>query len=522
VVFEGKIHNLDEIKKLLGTDYRFRTECSGEALVYLYDKYRDAFLDAVNGKFAFALWDERSHRLLLGRDRLGIEPLFYCDDGKRLIFSSSLRALSGTGWVTKQLNYPTVLRYLLNGYSPADETFLDKVYKLPAGHILSCNGSEPSIKKYWHLSFAETDLKSEEEFREQSLSLLEDAIRIRLVPNGSPGAFLTGGTDSSAIVCLASKMLNEQIVTLSYRCDGVSDDESVYAKRVAQRCGTKHFEIRYCPEDLFLMSRAVEWMNEPFSDMGVEIAGYLLGHAAKGKTSYVLSGEGGKAILGSLATGPSVYSERLDYGRKRNYTLQELRELCSEEVMTHCEIDKMGERLFLYDKEPDKAEQLSAGSYLDYQAPVGFHLHRLGLLRAFGVESRSPLLDHRLVECAVKIPSRLKTRGVEDAKCVYNNMLEGLVPGEILNGRPKLAYNIPMKNWLRENGRIKEWIIDTLSDSCFKQRDLFRAGAVQRMVEEHMRKTHDHSNRLWGLMVLELWLREFFRGSGTESATCSK
>jgi asparagine synthase (glutamine-hydrolysing) len=565
LVFEGKIHNLKEVKKLLGSDYRFRTECSGEALVYLYDKYHDAFLDQVNGKFAFALWDEQNHRLLLGRDRLGIEPLFYFDDGKRLIFSSSLRAISRTGWLPKQLNHKALLEYLLYCYSPAQETFVENIYKLPPGHLLSCNGSGTSIKKYWHLSFAETQLKSEEEYREEILSLIEDAIRIRLAPNGSPGVFLSGGTDSSTIVCLTSKMLSEPIVTLSFRCEGVSYDESAYARFVAQRCGTSHYETRYRPDDLWLMSRAVEWMDEPFCDIGIEIATYLLGHTASGKVSYVFSGEGGdelfaghpvyvadklaavadrfpRAIVNPLARalqripdsdekknfqvkvkrfayGLSFQPELLSHRWRIYYTPQELREVCSEDFIAHCDMDKMYDGILKYNKEADGADPLSCSLYSDYQTLVDFYLRRLGLLRAFRVESRLPLLDHRLVECAAKIPSRLKIRGVGDTKYIYKKVLEGLVPREILYDRPKLGHSVPMKNWLREDGRVKEWMIDTLSDNCFRQRNLFRPSVVQRMIREHVRKTHNHSHRLWGLIVLELWMRDFFRSSRDQIAS---
>jgi asparagine synthase (glutamine-hydrolysing) len=557
VVFEGKIYNLQEIKKLLGTDYKFRTECSGEALVYLYDKYQDAFLDRVNGNFAFALWDKKNHRLLLGRDRLGIEPLFYFDDGKRLIFSSSLRAISGTGWVTKQLNHEAVLQYLLYCYSPAQETFLEKIYKLPPGHILSCNGSGSSIKQYWRLSFAESQLKSEEEYREEILSLIADAIRVRLAPKDSPGVFLSGGTDSSTIVCLASKMLSEPMVTLSFRCDGVSYDESAYARLVAQRCGTAHFEIRYRPDDLWLMSRAVESMDEPFCDIGIEIATYLLGHTAKGKVSYVFSGEGGDELFGGhpvyIADKLAAVADRLpraivnplaralqripDNDQKKNlqvkvkrfayglsfqpellshrwriyYTPQELRGVCSKDFLAHCDMDKMYDGVLRHNREADGADPLSRSLYSDYQTLVDFYLRRLRLLRAFRVESRLPLLDHRLVECAAKIPSRLKIRGLGDTKYIYKKVLAGIVPREILYDRPKLGHSVPMKNWLRQNERIKEWMIETLSDGCFGQRNFFSPGVVQRMIEEHLRKTHNHSHRLWGLIVLELWLRDFFR-----------
>jgi len=153
LVFEGKVYNIADIKKLLGTEHRFTTTCSGEALAHLYEKYREDFLAQVNGKFTFALWDEINQRLILGRDRLGIEPLFYVDDGKRLIFGSSLRAILATGWICKRLNHEAMLQYLLYCYNPGDETLLRGIHRLPAGHIMSVERSGTSIKRYWRLSF---------------------------------------------------------------------------------------------------------------------------------------------------------------------------------------------------------------------------------------------------------------------------------------------------------------------------------------------------------------------------------
>src|SRR5213593_4909533 len=204
VMNQGKIHNVDEIRGWLGSGCRFRTGCSGEALAHLYEKSQDGFLDRVNGKFAFALWDGRNEKLLLGRDHLGVESLFYFRDGRRLIFSSSLRAILATGWVDKQLNHEAVLQYLLYCYNPGTETFLRGVHSLPPGHVLSANGSAVSIRRYWRLGFAEDHEKTVDQHCDEILDRIRNAIRIRLEPGRPPGIFLSGGTDSSAIASLSS------------------------------------------------------------------------------------------------------------------------------------------------------------------------------------------------------------------------------------------------------------------------------------------------------------------------------
>ncbi len=553
LVFEGKIYNLQEVEERLGSGHRLRTDGSGEALVHLYEKYGERFLENVNGKFAFALWDDRDQKLILGRDHLGIESLFYVDDGDRLVFGSSLRAMLAAGMVERKLNHEAVLQYLIYCYNPADHTFVRNVYKLPAGHTLSFNGSGASIKPYWRLSFAETNVATEEQYREEVLDLIRDAIRIRLEPDRSPGVFLSGGTDSSAIVSLTSAMCPEPLKTFSFRCEGRSYDESGYARLVAQRFGADHTEVPYDPDRLSLISKAVESMDEPFCDIGIEMATFLLGQAAQGRVSYVFSGEGGDELFAghpvyvadkvaavvdllpramvspvaralqmipdsdqkrslqvklkrfaySLSFPPQLLSHRW----RAYYTPQELGKLCTPEFMAQCDPDNMFEGMMRYTREADGKDRLSRSLYSDYHTLVDFYLRRLGLLRNFSIESRLPLMDYRLVEYAAKVPSNLKIKGLSDTKYIYRKILEGVVPNEILYDRPKLGHSVPMKNWLREDAGVREWVGDILSNGALRDSGFFRPEYVQQMVDTHQRKTHNNSHRLWGLSVLALWLQ---------------
>jgi asparagine synthase (glutamine-hydrolysing) len=555
VLCEGKIHNAAELRRALGSKYRFRTDCSGEVFAHLYETDPQGFLDRVNGKFAFALWDERNQKLILGRDRLGIEPLFYHTDGTRLIFGSSLRGIFATGCVRKELNHQALLQYLLYCYNPGAETLLRNVYKLPAGHILSCNGFGIALQRYWRLSFAEPRVKTEAQYREEILNLIEDAIRIRLETHRPLGALLSGGTDSSTIVSLASRMCSQPLRTFSFRCEGRTYDESRYARLVAQRYGSQHTEIPYRPEHLTLISEAVAAMDEPFCDIGIEIGTYLLGQAAAGQVSYVFSGEGGDELFGghpvyiadklaaivdhlpqsvvsplaralqripdsdqknnlqvklkrfaySLAFPPELLSHRW----RIYYTPAELRELCTEDFLEHCDIAHMFDSVLKHSGETDGRDLLSRSLYSDYHTLVDFYLRRLGLLRTFSIESRLPFLDHRLVEYAAQVPARLKIRRLSETKYIYKKALESVLPEEILYNRPKLGHSVPMKNWLRHGHGVREWVVDVLSEGAFKDRGLFRTACVQRLVDEHARKTHNHSHRLWGLTVLGLWLKSW-------------
>jgi asparagine synthase (glutamine-hydrolysing) len=551
--FEGKLYNFADLQATAGIGPPVDASRTGKVLPYLYQQYGEHFLDRVNGKFAFALWDDRNQKLILGRDRLGIEPLFYHNDQNRLVFSTSLRGLLATGWVPKELNHEAVLQYLLYCYNPGVETFLQGVRKLPAGHLLAIDSSGMSLKRYWRLSFTELEEKREEEYRDELLDLIENAIRVCLSPDQLPGILLSGGTDSSTIVSLTSRMATKPLRTFSFRCAGRSYDESRYARLVAQRFGTEHTEIPYEADDLRLISAAVRSMDEPFCDLGIEIATYLLGQAAHGKVTYVFSGEGGDELFGGhpvyvadkvaavvdcfprmltdsltqllqkipdsdqkknfqvklkrFAYSLSFPSEILSHRWRVYYTPKELLELCTEDFLAGCDVRHLFDGMLEYSGETKGLDALSRSLYSDYHTLVDFYLRRLGLLRAFGIESRLPLLDCRLVEYAAKIPSRMKLRGVSDTKYIYKKILEGVLPREILYNRPKLGHSVPMKNWLRENAKLQQWVEEILSESSLVKRGFFRSSMVRQMLEEHRSMRHNHSHRLWGLVVLELWLR---------------
>jgi asparagine synthase (glutamine-hydrolysing) len=550
--FEGKLYNATELQRSLGITPR--TDCSGEILVDLYTKYGDRFLDQVNGQFAFALWDQRQQKLILGRDRFGIQPLFYSYQQGRLIFGSSLRSLLKTGWIPKQLNSQIVLEYLLYCYNPSQQTFIEAVQKVPASHFLSFNGTELSLHRYWNLSFAEQHQKTEAQYCEEIPALMEDAVRSRIDSSRKLGVFLSGGIDSSSMLSLASRFSTEPLSTFSFRCAGRSYDESSYARYMAEQFGTRHTEVQYQPEDLSTITAIVQAMDEPFCDIGIEIGTYLLGQAAQKKVDYIFSGEGGDELFGGhpvytadkvamwvdwiprslshpimqllqkipdsdqkknlqvklkrFAYSLSFSPELLSHRWRIYYTPQELQDLCTLDFLSQCNLEKLFDSMVQYSEAADGDDGLSRSLYSDYWTLVNFYLRRLELLRSFGIDNSLPLLDYRLVEYAAKIPSSLKLRGFSDAKYIYKQALKGIVPDKILFDRPKLGHSVPMKNWLRDRPEVQKWMVEILSDAQFQQRGLFSDGFVQRLIHEHLQKSHNHSHRLWSLLVLELWFRE--------------
>jgi asparagine synthase (glutamine-hydrolysing) len=218
--------------------------------------------------------------------------------------------------------------------------------------------------------------------------------------------------------------------------------------------------------------------------------------------------------LKRFAYGLAFPPELLSHRWRVYYTPAELRELCTGDFLAECDMQELFDPMFKYTREVDGKDPLSRSLCSDYQTLVDFYLRRLSLLRQYSIESRLPLLDHRLVEYGAKIPSALKIRHMSETKYIYKKIVEGVLPSEILHNRPKLGHSVPMKNWLREDASLREWIRDMLGSEFLKKRGFFRDGIVQRMVDEHVQKSHNHSHRLWGLMVLECWLGSWFDRGG--------
>jgi asparagine synthase (glutamine-hydrolysing) len=191
------------------------------------------------------------------------------------------------------------------------------------------------------------------------------------------------------------------------------------------------------------------------------------------------------------------------------YKPQEFSQLCTSDFLSACHLDRIFDSMLKHTQDTDGLDCLSRSLYSDYWTLVSFYLRRLELLQAFGIENRLPLLDHRLVEYAAKIPSHLKIRGFSDIKYIYKQALVGLLPDEILFNRPKLGHSVPMKNWMREDALIQTWMEEILCKSTIESRGLFNADFIKRSLDEHLRKTHNHSHRLWSLLVLELWIRTY-------------
>lgn len=523
-------------------------------------------LHGLDGQFAIAWWNARDGRLTLIRDRFGMEPLCYAQADGQLVFGSRARDVAVMLGSAPAISMQGLVEYLTYCYLPGDATLFAGIERVPAGAIVESSAATGAARtsSWYRLSFAEPTSADEAEIATRYRELLEASV-VRRLSDSRTGVFLSGGMDSSSVATFARKHSSSEISSFSFRCVGASFDESPYARELARELGIRHTEVDYGEQQSLEVTAAVEAMDMPFCDIGIEIGTWLLAKAASSNVDYLLTGDGGdelwashpvyaaqkimrwydrmpipRALRGALVRSLALVK---DSDKKRNlpvvlkrilpepafpnelkhfrwrmyYTFDSMRALLSPalaDALRAVDPFRPVTDAFADYQGPD--DGLSACLYSDYRSVSSFYFSRLFLARSFGLETRLPFYDRDLVEFGARIPAHLKLEGVERTKRLFRVAMEGVLPDVINHRKDKLGHSVPFKNWLRERGPLSEQIAATLASQSFVGRGLFRQAAVARMLDEHRARRHNHSHRIWALFMLEHWLRRHF---DTASAT---
>lgn len=516
-----------------------------------------AALADVDGGFAIAWLDGRAGRLHLVRDRFGIEPLFYAELDRSMLFGSRLRDLRATGALPGGLDGRGLAEFLTYCYVPGDATLDRGVRRLPPGGWLEIEPERGVVRRerWYRLSFADPLTDGEADIAGEFRRHLEDAV-VRRLDRSPFGVLLSGGMDSSSVLTFARRHRQGRILTFGFRCGGASFDESVYARGLAEVMRTEHVEVDYGEPQSLLAQDIVREMEVPFCDAGINVGTWLLGQAAGGRVDHVLTGDGGDELW---ASHPVYAAQRLlrlyerlpvpqlvrrsllraadmlaDSDQKRDlrvklkrilpadglprglgpfrwrayYAPAGLQALLTPEatalVAGH---DPFRSVLDAYQGYDGPDDDLSPHLYNDYATTSSYYFQRLGLLRRFGIEARVPFYDKALVEFGARIPARLKLEGLERTKRLFRSAMQGVLPDVITQRKDKLGHSIPLKNWLRAPGELSAWVDGMLAPEVTRRRGLIRPEAIARMRDEHRRRRHNHSHRLWALAILEAWLQ---------------
>ncbi len=559
-VFAGRIYNEKELRDEIATDgvQAAQTENITELLLHLYRRVGVDFLNRIDGKFSLALWDHARQMVILSRDRFGIEPLYYYLDSQSLVFSSSTDSILKYTNKSRTLDHSSLARYALFNFNPGLHTIYQDIKKLRPAYYMSVGTHTQSTESYWSLSFKTRQVDSEEHIAEELLGYLRQAVTRRLDSDSGPGIFVSGGMDSSTILGLTHEKVAVPLRTYSYRCQSESFDESHYARRMAEFANTTHQELVYGPQDVALMRDIVQSMNEPFCDVGINIATHILGRSAASSDSYVLTGDGGDELFGGHpiyeADKIAKYAEVIprpirqglngllsfipDSDKKKPlsvklkrfiessllspallshrwriyYQFHELKQLFVSDFSKNFREDHVYQEIFDFNAEGDGDDDLSRSLYSDYQTIIDFYLRRNDLNRCFSLETRYPLFDHQLVEFCASLPTDLKIRGWFDTKYIFKKAMENVLPREIVHREDKLGHSIPLKNWMRDDPKVQSFVMNYLNDGVIKKRGIFNPQFVQSLVNEHMAKRRNNSHRLWGLAVFEMWMQEHHDG----------
>lgn len=568
LVFNGEIYNFRILRAELERHLSFHGHSDTEVILGGFTIWGiRATVDKLNGMFAFAVWDRMTRTLILGRDRFGEKPLYYGRLGGKFLFGSELKALRAVAGFQASIDRGALSLFMRHGYIPAPYTIYHGISKLEPGSLLEVRGSVPAEPvRYWSaMAHAEQGASaplsgSEEHLEEQVHELLYDAVGLRMNADVPLGAFLSGGIDSSLVLALMQAQSTRAVKSFSIGFSDSQYNEAKYAKQVSSHLGSEHTELYVSARDaLEVIPKLPKIYDEPFADSS-QIPTYLVSDLARRSVTVSLSGDGGDELFGGysryaalaniwsrLQKTPlsarklgafmmsAIAQERWDIvfkvagpllpskfrvsrpGEKLHKLASALECNSTDEVYIQLvSIWSDPSRVVLNGYEPFtpltgrlqssitdpglRAMQLDTVTYLPDD--ILTKVDRAAM--AVSLETRVPLLDHRLYELAWRLPLSLRNRPGA-GKFVLRKILERYIPRSLFD-RPKMGFGVPIGNWLR--GPLRDWGEDLLATPALRSQGLLDVDVVRDAWHEHISGRADHAAKLWNVLMLQAWLEE--------------
>lgn len=557
IVFNGEIYNFLELRKSLEEKkHIFTTHSDTEAIVHLYEEYGEKSVELLQGMFAFAIWDKPRQTLFIARDRIGIKPLYYFYDGKKLIFASEIKAiLAYDNTIDRELDYTAINDYLTYSFIPSPKSIFKKIRKLDAGHYLVVRPGEQTlhIKKYWDISFAGKLDLDEDSIQEQIRENLRIAVQSHLISDVPLGAFLSGGIDSSAVVAAMSKIINEPVKTCSIGFDHQQFSELPYAQKIADLYKTDHTEYIVRPDPENFLNKLLYHYDEPFADSSA-LPSYYLSKMTRQKVTVALSGDGGdenfagyrryifdclenriRATLPSFIRKP-VFSLLANLYPKADWLPQIFRaktlfqnvsrdsfpayfntvsiykdsfleKIVTAEFKRHLGDYQSGSVMQKYYDTADSNHYLDKVLYTEIKTflPDDYLVKVDRASMANALEVRVPLLDHKFMEFTAKIPPDLKLKG-SVTKYIFKRALEPLLPDSILY-RKKQGFEIPVDAWLRKE--IKGYVEGILFAKDTFISTVITHEYIRKIWDQHQSGLKNYGANLWLVFLLESWHKKY-------------
>jgi asparagine synthase (glutamine-hydrolysing) len=488
--YNGEVYNhADTRRELERRGHRYRTKSDTESIVHAYEEWGDDCVHRLRGMFAFALWDSRRRRLLLVRDRLGVKPLYWTQQGDTLIFGSEIKAILQHGLVRAEARIDAIPELLSTRSLAGTETLFRDIHRLAPGHLLAFEDSRVQIRQYWDVPIGERDQSMHRaevvpRFRE----LLEESVRLRLMSDVPLGVFLSGGIDSSAIAAIMARLIDRPLQTFSVAFRDRAFSELDYSRQVAHAIGANSHEVVIDDHDFFDALPKLIWHeDEPIAHPS-SVPLYFVSRLAKQHVTVVLTGEGSDELLAGYGKYPRMlwnwragslyervlparvrqsiasrfvpqlpgalrrYAQRSFLGVNRtpddmffdnfaSIRLRDQRTLLTDAVLAASARAYVDSRAY-FERPPQNSTLLDRLLYADIKTYlVELLMKQDQMSMAASVESRVPFLDHHLVEFSARLPDEWKLSGLT-TKRVLRLAMNGVLPKSILN-RPKMGFPVP-------------------------------------------------------------------------------
>lgn len=557
LVFNGCIYNYLELRReLVSLGHKMHTYSDTEVVLAAYIQWGEKCLDRFNGMFAFAVWDGQKRRLFCARDRIGIKPFYYTEVDGVFLFGSEIKALLASGLVERKASSSGLQDYLSLQFCLQDKTLFDNIKKLEPGYFMIVELGEDGgqlkthYKQYWDINFSIDDKSTEEQFIDSLSALIEDAISIQLRSDVPIGAHLSGGLDSSTVVCHATTLLGGASFSTftGTFSEGPEFDESRYAKLVASHTGANYHEVGIPGSEFAdILPKLIWHMDEPVAGPGL-IPQYYVSKLASENVKVVLGGQGGDELFIGYARYLVAYLEKCLNGAIYETSDETKYAVSLESILPNLPVLKqyrpMLQRFWktgLFDNDDkryfsliDRSEGMSSllnpsifdNSYSPFESfqkifnNEGLHslVNRISyfdikaslpaLLQvedrtsmSVSIESRVPLLDHRIVELMGRVPPNIKFAGGR-LKHLFKEAVKHKVPEKVFERKDKMGFPVPLNHWYQ--GVAKDFVMDTLLSKKAKERGFFNVSEI----EFHLQKNHEFSRVIWGLLCLELWFQK--------------
>jgi len=550
ITFNGEIYNHLELRgELEELGHRFHSHSDTETVLHAFVEWDTNCFSRLRGMFAVALWTKSSRRLVLARDRMGIKPLYIARRGEDLFFGSELKTIFVHPEFERRLSFAGLECYLSLNYIPCPWTMVEGIEKLPPGQWLEWRDGNVRAESYWNLPAGPIRERSLGAACEELDTLLQQSVREHLLSDVPLGLWLSGGIDSSTVLHYAATASAKPIRTLSISFLGRSFDETAYIRAAAKQYQTAHteFDLNADADLRGTIEEFAYYSDEPSSDAGA-LPVWFLSKMSKREVTVALSGEGADELFGGYLTYRAnqlarpirrlpKWALRAALGLARLWPVSDdkiSREYMAKRLLEGCLLPS--DRAHVYwngtfsstEARTLSAEPLPAAletvlgwlrdspaandgvaPYLwwdqKYFLPDDILNKVDRMSMAHSLEVRPPFLDHRIVEFAASLPSRLKMQG-SSQKIILKELMKNRLP-ELILRRKKVGFDIPAHEWLR--GPLRALLVETMAEGLADHGALFRADKIREALRQHLERRVNIGYHLWGLMLLFLWMKKW-------------